>query len=166
MAYKVSKGNYENGHFRVANRLTEVDSEILEGVFARLDKCLLKLELSHESSSDNSDDERASDYYSSYDYETYWEIDARNNTKYLLMFEGEIRGVAFYVTPKSGSEVRKYAFFFDGSVAQPMCLGYSASHSTNYTTLNRLTLVEKGVNGAPEEGRYARFDPHEMYPSF
>ena len=166
MAYKVSKGNYENGYFRVANRLAEVDDAFMEEVFARLDKCLLKLELSEESSSDNSDDERANDYYSNYSYETYWEIDARKNTKYLLMFEGKIKGVAFYVTPKSGSEIRKYAFFFDGSVAQSMTLGYSASHSSNYTTLNRLTLVEKGVDGAPEKGRYARFDPHELYPSF
>ena len=58
------------------------------------------------------------------------------------------------------------AFFFDGSVAQRTTLGYSASHSSRHTSVDRITLVRRGEDGAPAKGASIRFKQHEMYPSF
>ena len=46
------------------------------------------------------------------------------------MVDGKIVGVVFVVT--SGNNKYTRAFSFDGSIAQSMRLGYSASHSSNY----------------------------------
>ena len=52
-------------------------------------------------------------------------------------------------------------FFFDGRQYQSLTLGYSASHSSCYSNIYKITLVKKGENGAPEEGGYINFSPYE-----
>jgi hypothetical protein len=47
-----------------------------------------------------------------------------------------------------------------------MSQGYSASHSSNYTYLERVSLVPAGKDNAPETAYSTRFDQSEMYPTF
>ena len=127
---------------------------------------MLKIECTESRSYDNSDDDRVESSSSSYDFVRYGEINAKENSKSLLFVDNQLKGVVFYVTPKSGYKIEKDCFYFDGSIKQTMMLGYSASHSSCYTYVNKVTLVKKGVNGVPKSGQNIRFNQHEMYPSF
>lgn len=132
----------------------------IESIFA---EHLLKIYYTDERSYDNSDDERASDsYYSSASY-VYREVDLEQDLYGLVMRDGEIVGVVFYVKNNS-REVYATVFNFNGRPKNSMTLGYSASHSSSYTTVCRVELVKKGENGAPESAKKARFIQHEMYP--
>ena len=161
--YYVRKGIYEKDSFRVVRDLHPIDAETFEEVCKYLDDYLLSLDSVRTSSYDNSDDERVEDSsrisYSS----IYREIKPRGNCESLLMVDNKIVGVVFVV--KNGNDKYTRAFSFDGKIAQTMRLGYSASHSSNFTYVDRVSLVKKGVNGAPTTAREANFFQNEMFPS-
>ena len=159
----VRRGIYENGYFRVVRDLVPVDEQYFEEFCKEMEPYLLSLEEVSTSSYDDSDDERVTPS-SSYSVRcTYRELNPRNNAESLLMVDGKIVGVVFVVT--NGNEKYTRAFSFDGSIAQTMRLGYSASHSSSFQYVDRVSLVKRGQNGVPETAREARFDQHEMYPS-
>ena len=139
-----------------------IKASVFEPAAEALKGYLLKIEGERSSSYDNSDDERASCSESRYGFVKYAKIDAYSDKDALLWQDGKIRGVAF--TVRSGSSERVRRFFFDGSVCESMSLGYSASHSSRYTYVERVSLVKKGENGAPEEGGYVNFNPSETSP--
>lgn len=125
---------------------------------------LLKIFFSSQRSYDNSDDERASDSYSSSSSYVYRSVNVERDLYGVVMRDGKITGVVFYVKNNS-RDVYAKVFNFDGNPKNYMMLGYSASHSSSYTTVERVMLVKKGENGAPEEAKEADFIQHEMYPS-
>lgn len=150
-------------------KVTEGQSKaVTESVFLpiaqKLEGCLLKIEGSTSSSYDNSDDERASCSESHSTFVRYGEISPFEDSEALFWANGTISGVIFRI--KSGSKISFRRFSFDGSLCQPIRLGYSASHSSRYTYIDRITLVEKGKDGAPEEGRRIRFTISENDPDW
>lgn len=159
----VRRGIYENGVFRVVRNLAPIDEEQFEEVCKELEPYLLSLEETSVSSYDDSDDERVTPSSRRTVRCTYREINPRQNSESLLMVDGKIVGVVFVVT--SGRDQYTRAFSFDGSIAQSMRLGYSASHSSSFVYVDRVSLVKRGENGVPESAREARFDQNEMYPS-
>ena len=159
----VRRGIYENGNFRVVRNLAPKSEEQFEEVCKELEPYLLSLEEVSISSYDDSDDERVTPSSRETVRRTYREINPRRNAESLLMVDNKIIGIVFVVT--NGNEQYTRAFSFDGSIAQTMRLGYSASHSSYYQYVDRVTLVKRGENGAPETAREARFDQQEMYPS-
>ena len=125
---------------------------------------LLKIYFEDTRSYDNSDDERVTDSYSQSNSYVYREVNVEQDLYGLVMRDGEITGVVFYV--KSGMyDVYTKVFNFNGQPKTFMRLGYSASHSSSYTTVVRVMLVNKGENGAPESAKEATFIQSEMYPS-
>ena len=159
----VRKGIYENGNFRVVRDLVPIDAELFEATCKELEPYLLSLEEISISSYDDSDDERVTPSSRRTVRCTYREINPRENAEYLLMIDGKIVGVVFVV--RNGNAEYTRAFSFDGSIVQSMRLGYSASHSSNFTYVDQVSLVKRGENGAPETASEARFDQHELYPS-
>ena len=150
-------------------KVTEGQSQAVnESVFLpiaqKLEGCLLKIEGSTSSSYDNSDDERASCSESHSSFVRYGEISPYEDSEALFWANGTVSGVIFRI--KSGSKTQFRRFSFDGSLCQPIRLGYSASHSSRYTYIDRITLVEKGKDGAPEEGRRIRFTISENDPDW
>ena len=79
------------------------------------------------------------------------------------MVDNKIVGVVFVV--KNGNNSYTRAFSFDGSIAQSMRLGYSASHSSSFEYVDRVSLLKRGENDAPETAREAKFEQSEMFPS-
>ena len=159
----VRRGIYENGYLRVVNKLALIDEEYFEEVCKELQPYLLCLEKTSTTSYDDSDDERvtpSSTYTVSCKYR---EINPRQNSEHLLMVDGKIVGVVFVVT--KGNDKYTRAFSFDGTIAQCMRLGWSASHSSSFEYVDRVSLVKRGENGAPETARDANFCQSEMYPS-
>jgi hypothetical protein len=124
-----------------------------------MDGYLLKIEGEHTRSYDNSDDERAGSSSSSTPFVSYRELDPYKNSEGLLYIKGKICGVVFRI--KSGRDETIHTFTFSGSTAQTVRLGYSASHSSSYTYIERVSLVKRGEDGAPEEGRPISFSVSE-----
>ena len=147
-------------------KLAKISNEKMEELVKNFEGYLLKIDLTESSSYDNSDDDRASCSSSSYDRIFYGELAPKENSKALVFIDGELRGVVFRITPTHGRDIMERVFLFDKSFSSYMSLGYSASHSSRYTSVNSVSLVRRGENGAPEEGRDVRFEQHEMYPSF
>ena len=151
------------GKFDYDDDCKTVSSAEMEKIKKMFSENLLKIYYSDERSYDNSDDDRASDsYYSSASY-VYREVDLEQDLYGLVMRGGEIVGVVFYVKNNRGDAYAQ-VFNFDGKPKNSMTLGYSASHSSSYTTVCRVELVKKGENGAPESAKSANFIQHEMYP--
>lgn len=159
----VRKGIYENGVFRVVRNLVAISEEEFEKICKELEPYLLSLEETSITSYDDSDDERVTPSSTYTVRSKYREINPKNNSEFLLMVDGKIVGVVFVV--KKGNEQYTRAFSFDGSVAQSMRLGYSASHSSNFQYVDRVSLVKRGENGVPESAREANFEQSEMYPN-
>lgn len=124
---------------------------------------LLKIYFEDQRSYDNSDDERVEDSYSYSNSYVYREVNVERDLYGLVMHDGEIKGVVFYVKNNS-RDVYAKVFNFDGKPKTFMRLGYSASHSSSYKTVVRVMLVNKGENGAPESAKEASFIQHELYP--
>ncbi len=143
-----------------------VSEEELTAAAEKLKDCLIKVECTHYSSYDNSDDDRVTDSESRYDYTVYGEITPFEDSEAMLWAGGAIVGVVFRIKASRGNGVSLHRFTFDGRVQESISMGYSASHSENYTYVNSLSLVRKGEDGAPENGRSLRYEQHEMYPSF
>ena len=159
----VRKGIYENGNFIVVNKPVLIDEEYFEEVCKELEPYLLSLEETSVSSYDDSDDERVTPSSRYTVKRKYREINPRKNSESLLMVDGKIVGVVFVV--KNGNDKYTRAFSFDGSIAQSMRLGYSASHSSCFEYVDRVSLVKRGENGVPETDREADFFQSEMFPS-
>ena len=126
----VRKGIYENGYLRVVRDFATMDEKQFEDVCKELEPYLLSLEEISISSYDDSDDERVTPSSRRTVRCKYREINPRENSKSLLMVDGKIVGVVFVV--KNGNNEYTRAFSFDGSIAQSMRLGYSASHSSYF----------------------------------
>ncbi len=153
----------ESGKLVLEKELSFVSEAEIAAVAEKLDGYLLKLEYERSSSYDSSDDDRAEDSESSEACVDYRELKPLENTKSLLRIDGEIGGVLFRVKPRLGSELKLYPFTFDGKLGG-MALGYSASHSSNFITVHRITLAKRGEDGAPENGGYISFDQSEASP--
>lgn len=133
-----------------------ISEEDFNAFCEQIKDCLLYIEGVEESSYDNSDDDRAGCYRSRYPFGYYYELDPLADSRHLLRIDGEIRGVVFHVT-RGYHDVDYYAFLFDGSIQQEICLGYSASHSSNFIYIQKVSLVKKGENGAPNSARSISF---------
>ena len=152
------------GRFRRHDDCKKISLEEKEKIAKFFSERLLKIYFDEDRSYDNSDDERVSDSYSSSSSYVYREVDVEQDLYGLVMRDGEITGVVFYVKDNS-SDVYAKVFNFNGQPKNYMRLGYSASHSSSYTTVGRVQLVKKGENGAPESAKSATFIQHEMYPN-
>lgn len=124
---------------------------------------LLKIYFDEERSYDNSDDERVTDSYHSSSSYAYRELNTERDMYGVAMRDGEIVGIVFYVKNNS-RDVYANVFNFSGKPRTSMTLGYSASHSSSYTTVSRVELVKKGEGGAPESAHEVKIIQHEMYP--
>ena len=121
------------------------EKEFLE-LISDLKDCLLYVEGTETSSYDDSDDDRAGSYWSQSSFGHYYEIGLRENSKHLLRIDGKIRGVVFY------------------SIKNSMSLGYTASHSSDYTVVEKVSLVKRGEGNAPESAKVIDFSQSKMYP--
>ena len=155
----------ENGKLIIGKEFGFIEESQLAAAVKNLEGYLLRIEYEDEYSYDNSDDERCEDSHSRYDSVCYRELDAAKNTKALLRVDGEIKGVVFRVRSTPSSEPELHPFLFDGSYSCSMTLGYSASHSSNFLTVCKVTLVKRGTDGAPETGGYINFEPGKLSTS-
>ncbi len=146
--YEVSDGRTQGGKW--------VGASVIEPVAKELEGYLLKIEGSDSYSYDNSDDDRAGSYSSTTPFTTYKEINALENSKALIFVNKELKGVMFSV--KSGSKYYYYRYYLDGSIKSTIRIGYSASHSSSFIYIEKVTLVKKGENGAPTEASAVKFD--------
>ena len=151
-------GKFKKSHCKA------ISAEEKEKVTSFFADHLLKIYYSDSSSYDNSDDERASDSYYSHSSYVYREVNIEQDLYGVAMRDGEITGVVFYVKNSRG-DAYATIFNFNGQPKASITMGYSASHSSSYTTVVRVELVKKGENGAPESANKASFIQHEMYPN-
>ena len=163
MAIYVRRGIYENGYLRVVRDLAPIDETIFEEFCKEVESYYLSLEEVVTRSYDDSDDERVEPTSSYSVKRIFRELNPRKNTEHLLMVDGKIIGVVFTVT--NGNDKYFKAFSFDGKVAQSMRLGWSASHSSSFVYVDKVSLINKEDKEAPEEARDADFVQSEMYPS-
>ncbi len=141
-----------------------VTAEEFETLIADFKDCLFWVQGDGSYSHDDSDDERAGCDARCYGFSRYFEIEPWENSKYFLRIDGKIRGIVFHIT--SGNNVEYYPFLFDNSIKKTLRMGYSASHSSCFTYIEKVSVVKRGEDGAPKEGRSLRFAQNEMYPSF
>jgi len=147
-------------HHKDCKTVTAEEKEKIKTIFA---KHLLKIYYTDQRSYDNSDDERASDsYYSSASY-VYRTVNLEQDLYGLVVRDGEVKGVVFYIKDDRGDAYAE-VFHFNGVPRNSATMGYSASHSSSYTTICRVELVNRGENGVPEDAKEARFIQHERYP--
>ena len=170
--YEICDGEMVDGKLVDLKKCAEDPIGVAEAKFERLTAFLeehyLYVEGSTYSSYDNSDDERASCSSHESKFGRYYEIDPKSNSKYLLRLggiDGEIKGVVFHVKDNRG-DVSYYPYLFDGSIKHTIRLGYSASHSSSYTYVEKVSLVKKDAPNAPKSASTIRFNQSEMYPSF
>lgn len=135
---------------------TSVSNEKFEKLVEGLDNYFLYVEGVEESGYDNSDDDRAGCSRSRWPFRYYYEIEPRENSKHLLVIDGKVAGVVFFIR-KGYSDVYYKPFLFDNSITNSIRLGYSASHSSNFTYIEKVSLVKKGENGLPETGKTISF---------
>ncbi len=142
----------------------QITQEQLAVYAEQLKDYLLKVECTKSRSYDNSDDDRvvSSDY--SWGTVKYCEIDPLKNSKHLIVEGDTVVGVMFFVRDNR-QDIEKYAFTFDGRVQETIRMGYSASHSSEWTYLEKVSLVKRGEDGAPNEGYSIDFSQSKMYPS-
>ena len=142
---------------------TTISAEIFHPVAEEFSQYLLLIEGSTYHSYDNSDDDRASDWESRGSYTAYGKIDLKNDYESYIWSENRPIGVVFRA--RDGRDTDLFIFYFDKRNQTTMRLGYSASHSSNYLYIESVTLVKKGVKGAPAEGENINFSPNAEYPS-
>jgi len=156
--YVGNGGKFKKSHCKA------ISLEEKEKIASFFSEHLLKIYFSDSRSYDNSDDERASDSYYSHSSYVYREVNVEQDLYGLAMRDGKITGVVFYVKDNR-NDAYATVFNFNGQPRTSITMGYSASHSSSYTTVVRVELVKKGENGAPESANKASFIQHEMYPS-
>ena len=141
-----------------------VSAEEFAKIKKLFDENLLKIYYNDSFGYDNSDDDRAGEAYSSHDSYVYRYVDLAHDLYGVVVHDGEVVGIAFFVK-NDRRDVYAKVFYFSGKPRNSMTLGYSASHSSSYTTVTHVELVKKGENGAPESAnKEARFIQHERYP--
>ena len=150
------------GNFRHSRDCMSISSEEKQKIADFFSERLLAIYKEYDRSYDNSDDERVIDSHHSSSSCVYREVDVENDLYGLVMRNGEVTGIVFYI--KDGNDIYTKVFNFNGEPATWMRLGYSASHSSSYTTVERVKLVKKGENGAPESAKKATFIQSQMYP--
>ncbi len=150
---------------RTSCKQKAVTEEQLKLYAEQLADSLLKIEYTRTHSYDNSDDDRVSDSDSSWDGVRYCEIEPMKNSRHLVVRGNSVIGIVFFIRTNS-RKIDRYVFLFDGSVQEEIAMGYSASHSSDWTYINSVYLVKRGLDGAPEEGSSVNFEQSEMYPSF
>ena len=161
---KVSVGQFnEKDIFKVDSRLKEIDEEEFNTAVAMLEPFLLEVEYTVTSSYDNSDDDRVEDSWDRYSMTRYFEIGAKENPASMLWSNGMIIGVVFFVSDRHKED--PYAFFFDDSVQQGFSLGYSASHSSQYSYINTVKLVARDSVTPYGKTYPAPYRQAKMYPS-
>ena len=152
----------DGGKFRRNNDLAIVSLEEKQKIDEYFSTRLLKIFFEDQRSYDNSDDERVTDSYSYSSNYVYREVNVERDLYGVVMRDGEVKGVVFYI--KDGKNVYTKVFNFDGQPQTTMMLGYSASHSSSYTTVVRVMIVNKCENGAPTKAKEARFIQSKMFP--
>ncbi len=145
-----------------ANATVKVTREQLEKYAEQLKDYLLKIDYTRTRSYDSSDDDRVEDSSSRWNGVKYCEINPLENSRHLVVQGDTVIGVMFVV--RDDEEIPRF-FLFDGSVQQSMTMGYSASHSSEWTYVNSVTLVKRGEGGVPEKGNSVNFSQSKMYPS-
>ena len=156
--YVSTGGSFKREH---CEAVSSAEKERIKSFFAQH---LLKIYYTDSFGYDNSDDDRAGDsYYSNSSY-VYRKVNTEQDLYGVVMHEGEITGVVFYVKNDRG-DAWATVFNFNGKPRASITMGYSASHSSSYTTVIRVELVKKGENGAPESAKEATFIQHERYPN-
>lgn len=146
------------------NAPTFITEEEFLALTTELKDYLLYVEGVNTRSYDNSDDERASCSSSEYKFGHYYEIAPRENSQYLLRIDGKIRGVVFRVT-YGQYDISYYPFLFDNGITNSFRMGYSASHSSEFTYVKRVSLVKRGEGNAPQTARNIDFRQNGTYPS-
>jgi len=136
--------------------------------FAKIDKLfgehVVKIYYNDSFGYDSSDDDRAGESYSSHDSYVYRYVNLDRDLYGVVVHNGEVVGISFFVNNDRG-DARAEVFYFSGKPRNSMTLGYSASHSSSYTTVTHVELVKKGENGAPEEAnKELNFIQHMRYP--
>lgn len=162
MSIFVREGVYIDGYLKVRKLVPISDEKFLE-VCEKLKPYLLALEETATTSYDDSDDERVTPSQTYTKNVRYREINPKENAEHLLMVDNEIVGVVF--TVKNGNDRYFRAFSFDGKIAQSMRLGWSASHSSSFQYVDRVSLKLRGKDGTPKEAKDANFVQSEMFPS-
>lgn len=141
-----------------------ISLEEKEKIAKLFDEHLLKIYYTDESSYDNSDDDRVGDdsYHSSSSY-VYRSVNLEQDLYGVVMHDGEIVGIAFYVN-ENRYDTFVNVFYFSNQPKNAMTLGYSASHSSSYTTVFKVELVKKGENDVPQDAKELSFIQSRMYP--
>ena len=143
---------------------TYITDAEFEALIADFEDCLFHVQGDGRNTYDDSDDERATCSERYYGFSRYMEISPWENSEYFLRIDGKIRGVVFHIT--SGNDIEYHPFLFDNSIPHTFRMGWGASHTSSYMWIERVSVVKKGKNGAPQEGRILRFKQNEMFPSF
>ena len=164
MAIYVCDCEIKDGKVEIINKSGVISQRDFNLVVEEFKDKLLYIEGEDTHSYDNSDDERASCHSSKTPFGRYYEIDFESDSQHLIRINGKIVGVIFHV--KDGYNVDYYPFLFDGSIKRMIRLGYSASHSSSYTYVEKVSLLKRGEKGAPESARMINFKQSKMYPSF
>ena len=159
----VRRGIFENGYLRVVRDYATISEEYFEEVCKELEPYLLCLEETRTTSYDDSDDERVTPSSTYTVSVKYRQLNPKENANHLLLVDNKIVGVVF--TVKNGNDTYFKAFSFDGKIAQSMRLGWSASHSSQFQYVDRISLAKRGENGVPTEAKDANFIQNEMFPS-
>lgn len=140
-----------------------ISLEKKEKIAKLFDEHLLKIYYTDESSYDNSDDDRASDSYHSSRTYVYRQVNVKQDLFGIVMNGDEVVGIAYYVN-NNRRDTYVYVFYFSNNPKSTMTLGYSASHSSNFTTVYKVELVKKGENNVPTQAKEMSFIQGEMYP--
>ena len=125
-----------------------ISEEEFKSMVEELKDYVLCVEGSHESSYDDSDDERWGSSSSSRKFTDYREINAENNSEHLIVIDEKIRGVVFYISQNNGDKYYRQ-FIFDAPKQQRFSMGYSASHSSNYVYVDKVTIVKRNSPNVP-----------------
>ena len=103
------------GKFKYQDDCKAVSAEEKQRITDFFAEHLLKIYFDDERSYDNSDDERASDSYHSSSSYAYREVDTEKDLYGVVMRDGEITGVVFYVKSKSSYDpIWATVFNFNG----------------------------------------------------
>ena len=152
---------------KCAQKPTLISEEELEALVEEFKDYYVYVEGTETSSYDNSDDERVEDSSSEWSFGHFYELAPLENSKHLLRIDGKIRGVVFFVrNSKSYHDEYFYeAFLFDNSIKNVLSMGYSASHSSQYTYVEKVSLVRRDDPRAPKSARPINLRQSTMYPS-
>ena len=143
--YTGTGGRFYDAEIKKFKTLTPEEKEKVDRLF---EEHLLKIYYNDSYGYDSSDDDRADDYISSSATYVYKEVNLDQDYNGLVMHNGEIVGVVFFLN-QGRDDISCEVFYFSGKPRNSMTTGYSASHTSNYITVLRVQLVKKGEGSAP-----------------